>query len=384
MPNSIENDCKKPITNKQHIEWINTVRVFTLLLVVLGHCDYYNISTPHGGINFMPEDSQYCFLYYVIRNITLFIYTFHMQLFMALSGMCFSFSKLRYATLSTLTINKFKRLLIPFFAVTTFLSVPLKYLSGYWDHTSSPIYDIIIGQYLLIHGNSHLWFLVTLFIVFLLFYLMNKHIKVFNLLFWGILVFFSIFIHPLISAQIGSGLGLANASKYLLFFSIGFITFNWFHKKTISVFIILLSWIGMLLSFYIFLNNKSRLDYPIFLYIKQIINILFALWGSFNMIITCKIVSKSRLIHTNIYHIFSKYNYKLYLYSDPFNYIIILALIKFLDKNLFVSDTLYCISYVIRFVGTITLPLLIIYTENKIHICISKRITTKRKRIAIQ
>ena len=73
----------------------------------------------------------------------------------------------------TLIKNKTTRLLIPFLLVSVFYSFPLKYISGYWKGTESVIKDFFVGQ-ILLQGNTYLWFLPALFILFLLFYVIIK------------------------------------------------------------------------------------------------------------------------------------------------------------------------------------------------------------------
>ena len=116
------------------IDWIDTVRVFTMILVVLGHCNYYNIDTPYGGIHYGNIDLLF---YKILGVVTGFIYSFHMPLFMAVSGACFYFSMKKRPTFGFICKSKATRLLIPFILVTTFLSVPLKYVSGYYDNSDN-------------------------------------------------------------------------------------------------------------------------------------------------------------------------------------------------------------------------------------------------------
>ena len=360
---------------KQNIEWINSVRVFTLLLVILGHCNYYTINTPYGGITNFPEDGYYCHSFNAITTVTRFIYSFHMQVFIALSGMCFSFSKLQHAPIRTLISNKSKRLLVPFFVVTTFLSVPLKYIVGYWSNSTSPLYDIVIGLFFLIKGNSHLWFLIALFNIFILYYFIFKYFKKTNPFIWGILFFFSLYVSPLIGSKIGLGFGISCALKFLLYFSLGFMSFNWFNKKNIRFITILLSWIFMFICFYLYNRYKNAFDWLSIQYIRQTIGFIFAIWGVFNMFFICKHISNSKITTTKTYSLLSKYNYQLYLYSDPFNYILILIFILLWGDDVFHKDTHFLLAYVLRFLTTIILPLTIVFVTNSIN---TKHIIKKR------
>ena len=368
--------CQKNIAmcQKQHIEWINTIRVFTLLLVILGHCNYYTINTIHGGIINLTEDGYYCYSFNVVKTVTRFIYSFHMQVFMALSGMCFSFSKLKYAPFKTLVSKKSKRLLWPFLLVTTFLSVPLKYIVGYWSNSASPLYDIFFGQYLMIKGNTHLWFLVALFNIFVLFFFIHKYFKMTNPIIWGIILILSLYLGPLIGSKIGLGFGASCALKFFLYFSLGFISFTWFNKTNVRFVIVLSSWILMFICFYLYNKYSNAFDWLSIRLIRQTIGLIFAIWGVFNMVFTCKHISISRITTTKTYYLLSKYNFQLYLYSDPFNYLLILAFIQLWGDNVFHKDTHFLFTYVLRFLTTTMLPLTFVFVTNKIR---PKRIIKK-------
>lgn len=101
--------------------------------------------------------------------MTEFIYIFHMPLFIALSGALYkkSLDKGRYSTFVELLNKKSKSLLIPFGAVTVLYSVPIKFISGYFNQSNDIVKDIFVGQ-ILIQGNTHLWYLLTLFAIFII------------------------------------------------------------------------------------------------------------------------------------------------------------------------------------------------------------------------
>ena len=66
------------------------VRALLMILVILGHCTYYQISTNYGGAYYQDLMLQAGVNDTIIHRITSWvtgaIYTFHMPLFMALSG----------------------------------------------------------------------------------------------------------------------------------------------------------------------------------------------------------------------------------------------------------------------------------------------------------
>ena len=134
------------------------------ILVVIGHSTYYSIVTEYGGVDYAgmmrANGVNDAVVHKMLSVVTGAIYSFHMPLFMALSGALFSRSKTR--DFLPFVKNKAQRLLLPFAVVALFVSVPLKYLAGYWDGSENIFRDVFVGQYL-IQGNTHLWFFVTLF-----------------------------------------------------------------------------------------------------------------------------------------------------------------------------------------------------------------------------
>ena len=56
-------------------------------------------------------------------------------------------------------------------------SVPIKFISGYFNQSNDIVKDIFVGQ-ILIQGNTHLWYLLTLFAIFIIAYLWKRNIKI--------------------------------------------------------------------------------------------------------------------------------------------------------------------------------------------------------------
>lgn len=154
----------------------NLIRVIAVLLVVIGHCTYYKIITEYGGFDLGLDVASMNFIsklvYRVLVLINHILYTFHMPLFFCLSGALFNYSlkNKKYKTLKELVCKKGKRLLIPFVIVSLLYTIPIKYLCGYYNGSQNIIKDIFVGQ-ILQQGNTHLWFLPTLFCIFVIVYI---------------------------------------------------------------------------------------------------------------------------------------------------------------------------------------------------------------------
>ena len=96
--------------------YYDLLRSLLVVLVVIGHGTYYNIVTKFGGIYYadiMKEQNVGQPVFYkLVSLLTGFIYTFHMPVFIALSGSIYALATER--TYSSLVFQKAKRLLIPF------------------------------------------------------------------------------------------------------------------------------------------------------------------------------------------------------------------------------------------------------------------------------
>lgn len=208
---------------KTHIHWIDDCKTLTMLLVIIGHCTYTRLMTPYGGICYFSEipSYEYSDCSKMLEGIISFIFTFHMPLFMMLSGVCFRLTIDRETDMKELVKKKVRRLLLPFALTTLFLSVPLKYIGGYYSMSSDVLKDIILGQFLLM-GNSHLWFVVSLFWIFVIYYSLHKiHVTEMQC-FFPFLMCISI-----VSDKVIAFAGFDLALKHLFYFAIGF---KYLHK----------------------------------------------------------------------------------------------------------------------------------------------------------
>ncbi|MBR3602619.1 MAG: acyltransferase family protein [Lachnospiraceae bacterium] len=108
------------------------LRVFLVILVIIGHGTYYNITTLFGGIEYGTlmkianiEDANF---HKLMSLVTDFIYTFHMPVFIALSGSVYALSNSK--NFKTHMIKKGKRLLIPFFTIWFVWNFPIKFFGS--------------------------------------------------------------------------------------------------------------------------------------------------------------------------------------------------------------------------------------------------------------
>lgn len=144
------------------ISWVDNLRWIWIILIVLWHC-------------FFPDNSLF------IK----FLFTFHVWLFFFLSW--FLFNSEKHNNLVLFIKNKFYRLIIPFFIFNLIMfsfykTKELMWWEVFFVDIDSFFKWIFYGSYLPNHSefiltNIPTWFLVSLFVVSIYYFLLNKFIK---------------------------------------------------------------------------------------------------------------------------------------------------------------------------------------------------------------
>lgn len=147
---------KQSIINKNRIEWIDLAKGFAILFVILGHIleQFYS----SGGI---------------IKIVYIAIYSFHMPLFIALSGMVFKSEK--YPSVLVLIKKKAKTLIIP-----SYCFIPIKIIIELLNGNKLKINIKTIVRTLLqfrVDILAQYWFLPTLFCIFIIVWFIHKYFK---------------------------------------------------------------------------------------------------------------------------------------------------------------------------------------------------------------
>lgn len=140
------------------------LKVFSTILVVAAH------STAMCRAGYIESPSaDTIFLHY----ITKFIYSFHMPLFIAVSGMVYSFClrNSRYQDLKGFIHKKINRLLIPYYIWGLILVTPVVVCLGYTDMN---LKKYMLSGILLVRDSRHLWYIFCLFDIFLICYVYQK------------------------------------------------------------------------------------------------------------------------------------------------------------------------------------------------------------------
>lgn len=138
---------------------LNNIKVYTILLVIIGHvlAIYTPLSSfPHVGNS-------------VIGLLYNLIYSFHMPLFIFVSGTVYAICRLKgkYSTWNGLLKSKCKRILVPYITFCLIILFPTLKALGVYDKTLLQwLYDAFFGL-----NIRHLWYLLVLFEMFVITYL---------------------------------------------------------------------------------------------------------------------------------------------------------------------------------------------------------------------
>ncbi len=149
------------ITSHQNLEWVNVIRVMSIIIVVAFHC--YGMM--YADVHFPESKEMYKKLYWV-SNQCVFI-NIAMPMLVFVSGYLFQYLLYmgKYATWKNLLFKKSKRLLVPYFV----FGLLFMGTTGNWHPLS-----LLAGDY------WHLWFLPMLFWVFVIGYFVNRYLFCFK------------------------------------------------------------------------------------------------------------------------------------------------------------------------------------------------------------
>lgn len=147
---------------------ITNLRALAIMLVVLGH----SIILYKSDWNYYTTN-QNCQL---LNYICLFIYLFHMPLFFSISGYLF-IDGCTMKKFSVILRNKFKRLIVPYLIIGILWVYPIRIISNYSGFVEHGFWYNIIINIILGRDNGHLWFLPSLFLMFIISYFLEKYVK---------------------------------------------------------------------------------------------------------------------------------------------------------------------------------------------------------------
>lgn len=304
------------------------LKVITTVLVVIGHITrmYTN-----DGIIMPAVRSEF------LDFLTKIIYSFHMPLFICLSGLVYSMclNELgKYKNINTFIKKKACRLLIPYFVFGIFYVMPIMIILGFskLSYARYIFINILLGV-----DARHLWFLYTLFFIFLLFRIFRKYIEKVN----PILMITILTICSLLSNKMPLYFQINNIMFYSLFFYLGYIFNNKYGSisdrcsKTINIIILIL------IQFIIYVINIS-FNIPILNIVSAIIGILLMIG----------LIRKLKINLTNyaLYRIIKNEQMGIYLFHPMIIYILFYYLGNFKIFPLLLALIILIITFILSII----------------------------------
>ncbi len=339
------------MNNKERLYNIEFINVIAIILVILGHsgCVYANI----WDDDIVYKNSE------IIRYITNYIYSFHMPLFVFLSGYLYSNGKInnKYRSFTELISKKFRRLIVPYLFIGILFMLPIKIIFNL-DNISSSYFIRAINEIILARHPSHLWFILMLFNLFIIFYIIEKYLNK-NKLIINLLILVTI---SIVSVKIPNVYQISTSMQYLLYFYIGYIIQKYkdninFLKEKWKV-LLILQIVGFNFDYFIINNLRTTNSNIVFIkFLNLLVDKIIALLGIMFIFTIIQISLKKgenriyKLINTKLFKKISKNSYYIYLIHQPIMLVILrqirdIPIYPIIVYNILFWSTLY-ISFIL-------------------------------------
>lgn len=142
---------------KKRVIQYDVIRLIAIILVVLGHSIglSFGLSTEYEQISLTSIK-----VFGYVKDI---IYSFHMPLFVFLSGAIFVLTY-RPNSLLKRTKNRTIKLILPYFIISLFVLIPIRYAIGYYNSNNN-IGQIVLFDIFFSLDVNFLWYLIMIFAV---------------------------------------------------------------------------------------------------------------------------------------------------------------------------------------------------------------------------
>lgn len=329
------------------------VRLWAMILVVVGHSAYTAIEGIYGGVSYaLPANLSPVYNSFPLalcRQMSVWVYTFHMPLFFALSGAVYSLKKM--GNFDSIFKSKFIRLMIPYFVYGWLFMLPVKRLGNFYDNAS-----LLKAMRGFLSGNDsgHLWFLPALFWCILCTSAIIKILERCKIYSLAALILIGAGIHLTYLYMPSDMFALRTGLKYVLFFSLGYAFEQerrkhqrWELKKTVCLFcaVVVLEGLNLKLAILNTFFMKIVGSFMVYL-LAEICDQLF---------VGVQYKKGWKLLNQNLFYV--------YLFHDPMNYVILRI---FMAKN-WLESGCGCVIYTLcRTVGVFLASLILGELINKI------------------
>ena len=286
----------------------DVAKVLTLVLVVFAHCSKM-FSAEAAIQNFALDDA--------LSLITSFIYSFHMPVFIAVSGSVYALclNKGKYSNVRSFIRNKSKRLLLPYLFFSIVVVFPVLCLC---DIIQGQYIVSIIKNFILCIDNRHLWYVVVLFSIFVIMRILGDKLDGNKICIAAILFLFAI----IPSIPVLNYLKINKTLHMLLYFYIGYLLINNKYIGKGGKNSIIMSVISFICTFSfwflsISIDRSSILNKELVIIINQIASIS----GIIMMYELSQLIFDSQLLENTIVKHILKNSYGIYLFHPMIIYV---------------------------------------------------------------
>ena len=263
------------------LNYITLMQIVGCILVIFGHS--------YPFITDIPE---------CLSKIQLFIYSFHMPLFVFCSGYLFKYTKQSEKnSFIEFSAKRAKRILVPYFVFSVLGIVPKVLFTQYLNDTFSFNFSQIMQAFLIPRNNiwGHFWFLPMIYIIGLIGYGIDSIATLFitadNKVTWGGIVIVS-FALSFLQFDAGKWFGINDVMLYFWFFAVGVLTAGIRQEKLKHRF--LMGSVLTAVSVIVFVvSSKIRL-YPV-----KLLNKLIGIAMVYGILFLCVAVSEMVCIRGN-------------------------------------------------------------------------------------
>lgn len=290
---------------QEKLEDYSLLKVMATVLVVFAHIT--GMYTDEGVL--APLNQSPFFDY-----ITKLIYSYHMPLFIFVSGAIYSYlrnKKGKYSDIKAFAENKAKRLMWPYLVFGIAYVTPVMVGLGFTDENA---WMYMLKGIILSENPRHLWYLFGLFNIFIVFRLSEDHIKTLP----DSVKLLCLLMLYLVSPHIPMAFQLKSISRYLIYFYMGY-AFQ--ESKGLCLSILKPSLKTLMLSLSI---NIGLIQYAAAYAVKgqalQIIVLLEALTGILAIYSFAALLLKTNILENKAYKRLEKNSFGIYLFHPMIIY----------------------------------------------------------------
>jgi fucose 4-O-acetylase-like acetyltransferase len=339
--------------NEKKLNDYDLLKVIATILVVFAH-----ITRMYTGQGIVTPINGSVTLNY----ITKYIYSFHMPLFVSISGAIYYYLRQeigKYKDGKKFLLDKAKRLMIPYIFFGILYVAPV--MVGF-NFTEDNFIKYAIKGIILSANSRHLWYVFMLFNAFVIVYFTEKYVNKMHKL----LSIAGIFVIYLMSVKLPNILQIKDTAEYLIYFYLGYLfqanknilaTKLKFNKVTV-----VLAFMLNVITLYLSLNIQTKW------FIINTISLCSAVFGMISVYSIINMLFNTNIFNAKLYKELKRNSFGIYLFHPMIIYIMFYYLGNkninpFLLTGLVFVITMILSDLFTRFVRNISLGIII--GENK-------------------